>query len=489
MATINELFIQNKKELLTVPKVKNSSSDEPFIFIDIPTGQLSPLDFVRRYQSRDNPSYALTVDVQRLAKLLKSPRGLKFLAKQSLFASENVFADSRKKTPLRILAGIGTSTQFYADIKSNNSNIDTLVLEGKSLIEPETITKIRNNQRWNKYFKVNDNSKEIGEQYWLALREFHRNPSESVYFNGIKKSFPEISLFMHGDRSYIEFLKQGINNFVYNSRLDSLAPYESTEPFGEENGTRIKFNNLISDKSELSKIKNEYNFKSAYNSIPANAAASSELRNSYGLNNKVQRIDGSGTPFYEYSNDVINTKINSTSINEDFIKVFIKDVVNNKIYQFRSYIDGVSETLTTSNNSIRTIQSNELFYIYGGAQRQLNFNLKLIAHNRTELQSIIKKIDKLKGLVYGFRSTQTNMIKSPIIEITIGNLYKKQPALFNSLQTTINDDYPWDIKENLNDTPTYVPFYYDLSIGLDLIEKKIINKTRNDINQFHQSNI
>ena len=126
MATIQELFEKNKSRLFNSPKIKNSVLEEPFEFTTIEEGEQSPLDFIRKYQSRFNPSYALLVDSSRISKLLATGRGLTFLAKQGVLGSRNASEDARSKYIPRLLLGSLSTRAFYPDIKADKLTIEEL---------------------------------------------------------------------------------------------------------------------------------------------------------------------------------------------------------------------------------------------------------------------------------------------------------------------------------------------------------------------------
>ena len=120
----------------------------------------------------------------------------------------------------------------------------------------------------------------------------------------------------------------------------------------------------------------------------------------------------------------------------------------------------------TDNSSATYAKSNYIgrpdsVHVYQNRTRNISFNIKVLATNRTELPIVWKKVDALKGLTqptfkpfFFESSTSTNSTAeeftrptAPYVYLTIGDMFINTPGYFESVNVTIPEATSWDIVE------------------------------------------
>ena len=136
---------------------------------------------------------------------------------------------------------------------------------------------------------------------------------------------------------------------------------------------------------------------------------------------------------------------------KDFIKFYIKDVVGDKIIQFPAYLNDITDNSSGEFSPTRYIGRADQVYVYSGYTRNISFGFRVAALSRGDIPVMWRKIDKLKALTLPRYST--NVIQNdneqrpiaPFVELTIGDLYNKQPGYFSSVNITIPQTSTWEI--------------------------------------------
>lgn len=151
----------------------------------------------------------------------------------------------------------------------------------------------------------------------------------------------------------------------------------------------------------------------------------------------------------------------------DSIQLFFDDITNKNRIQFRSTIASLSEVHSPSWVPHDYIGRPYPIHQYKGVIRELSFDFKVYAMNRTELEFIWQKLNYLTGMTHPASYTATDegigFMTPPYIELTVGNLYNKIPGFINALTYTIADGTSWDISKQM-------PFGVDINVGYTIIE-------------------
>ena len=165
---------------------------------------------------------------------------------------------------------------------------------------------------------------------------------------------------------------------------------------------------------------------------------------------------------------------------------YFKDLRDNAWIFFRAYIEGVSDTISPSWNSENYIGRSEPVYTYTNAGRELQFQLKLFAQTKDELNIIYKKMNRLTSMCYPEYTSlnkETNKdklktvsdkirMKPPLTKFRLGELFgsskKEMTGFIKSLSYNFPDNSPWEIKQGER-----VPKHITVDIGFQVIHSEV----------------
>ena len=133
---------------------------------------------------------------------------------------------------------------------------------------------------------------------------------------------------------------------------------------------------------------------------------------------------------------------------EDFIKFNFRDVVNNKFIVFRAILDGISDAISPEFGEERFIGRPDKVYIYQGTERNVSFNFKIYPKTKQELPVLMEKLNYLVGLCYPSH-TEGNRMVTPLMQLTIGDMFTDATGLLGGLTVTVEDATTWEIDNGL----------------------------------------
>jgi len=167
---------------------------------------------------------------------------------------------------------------------------------------------------------------------------------------------------------------------------------------------------------------------------------------------------------------------------EDFIKFRIRDAVNGKWIIFPALVSGITDNSSQSPTAINYIGRPDSVYVYGTMDRTIGFNLKVVALNKGDIETIWEKVNYLKGLVqpqfkqFFTDNEDTKLLNpndintrpvAPIIYLTIGDMFVNTPGFFKSVNITIPDNTNWELDDKLQ-----FPHICDISLDFQYIGKE-----------------
>ena len=167
----------------------------------------------------------------------------------------------------------------------------------------------------------------------------------------------------------------------------------------------------------------------------------------------------------------------------DFIKFRIRDAVNGRWLIFPALISGITDNSSQTPTTINYIGRPDSVYVYGTMNRTVGFNLKVVALNENDIETIWEKVNYLKGLVqpqfkqFFTDNETTNLLNpsdlntrpvAPIVYLTIGDMFVNTPGFFNSVNVTVNDTSPWETKDGKQ-----FPHVCDISLDFQYIGKEV----------------
>ena len=193
--------------------------------------------------------------------------------------------------------------------------------------------------------------------------------------------------------------------------------------------------------------------------------------------------------------NVLNVQSNTNGfINKDLIKFYFYDIYNQKYIPFRATVKGISERSVSSWDDFQYIGNADKVYNYKGFTRGLGFNFTVLAMSVKELLPMWQRINYLMGLTKP-ANYKNGFIVPPLVMLTIGDIYKNQPIVINSINMTIPDNATWEtisesedkfeylngrLKSNDNVTLAQFPREAEISIDANILEKEKPKVGRNN---------
>jgi hypothetical protein len=139
--------------------------------------------------------------------------------------------------------------------------------------------------------------------------------------------------------------------------------------------------------------------------------------------------------------------------NDDIIKFYFHDLVNNKYIPFRATITGLNENYNGDWTAIEYIGRADKLQSYKGFSRTIGFKFNVVANTIKELLPMWQRINYLVGLTKPANYTQggqsnsnvySRFIIPPLVKFTIGDIYKNQPGVIKSIGLNIPENCVWE---------------------------------------------
>lgn len=155
------------------------------------------------------------------------------------------------------------------------------------------------------------------------------------------------------------------------------------------------------------------------------------------------------SPIYYGENDIPVEKDDSKN-NRDLIKFAIEVIDNNNpnyTYRthFRAFLTGFSDSNSSNWNTNKYSGRGDNLYNYTGFQRKISFKFTVLAQSKQEMIPMWKRLNYLNSTLmpdYG----PNGFMRGNIHRITIGEYLYRMPGVITSLNFSIKDNYPWEIK-------------------------------------------
>ena len=143
----------------------------------------------------------------------------------------------------------------------------------------------------------------------------------------------------------------------------------------------------------------------------------------------------------------------------DQIAFYFHDLVNDKYIPFRATVKGLNEQLSADWSAVNYIGRADTLYNYTGFKRTISFDFQIVAMSISELMPMWKRINYLASLTkpskytpYEIESQISNFITPPLITFTIGDMYKEQPLILQTVGIKIPEDALWEtVSEKYSD--------------------------------------
>jgi hypothetical protein len=148
---------------------------------------------------------------------------------------------------------------------------------------------------------------------------------------------------------------------------------------------------------------------------------------------------------------------------------------------FRALLtNGFTDSNTANLNSFRYMGRGEEFFTYQGFTRQISFSFKIAAFSRSELKPLYNKLNYLISQVYPDYSPNTNVMRAPLIKLTLGDYLYRVPGFIESINVTADNSSPWEINlENSLDVQE-LPHILEIAISFKPIHNILPKRQTND---------
>jgi len=188
------------------------------------------------------------------------------------------------------------------------------------------------------------------------------------------------------------------------------------------------------------------------------------------FSDNVKTITDNDTNFL---NTALQTQ-NNTSLNinpylhkkRDVLKDNVEDgivKVNIGGINFLSTITNLSDKSAASWDSVKPIGSGVNFYLFNVWERDISFDLKLYAENKTQLDQIWKKVESLSLYTKGKTTNSVKGVFGRIIGLQIGDLISAQGFL-SDITMSVDDATPWEITKG-----SQAPMICSISISFKVV--------------------
>ena len=160
--------------------------------------------------------------------------------------------------------------------------------------------------------------------------------------------------------------------------------------------------------------------------------------------------------FLDVFDSVNGSKPSGTKEGRDLIKFRFHVITpdTTRILYFRAFLDSFADNYSGQWNPIKYLGRAEDFQIYSGFQRKITLSFKIAAATREEMKPLYKKMVYLASATAPSYADSGQFMRGTIVKLTLGDYVYELPGVLNSCNFTWNTEYPWEIAltepENLN---------------------------------------
>lgn len=134
----------------------------------------------------------------------------------------------------------------------------------------------------------------------------------------------------------------------------------------------------------------------------------------------------------------------------DLIKFAFETIDNDNLsnttkVHFRAFLTNFTDNHTADWSGQKYMGRGENLYAYQGASRQVSFNFKVAAQSKQEMLPLYQKLNYIVSSLYSDYSTQ-GFMRGNLHQLTIGEYFYRTPGIITSMNITVDDNYPWEIK-------------------------------------------
>jgi len=165
---------------------------------------------------------------------------------------------------------------------------------------------------------------------------------------------------------------------------------------------------------------------------------------------------------FKFDNKNTPWELTNSKDTKDIIK-FVFEAINNDNPReswaifFRAMLSGFTDNHQASINAFKYQGRGEDFYTYQGVSRTIGFSFKIAVQSRTELKPLYTKLNHLISQVYPDYSPKYNIMRAPIVRLTIGDYLYRVAGMIENVSITVDDNAPWEINYEQSDDIKQLP--------------------------------
>jgi hypothetical protein len=112
---------------------------------------------------------------------------------------------------------------------------------------------------------------------------------------------------------------------------------------------------------------------------------------------------------------------------------------------FRAYVTDFSDNIGADWNGQKYMGRGENFYTYQGFTREVSFKLTIAAQSKQEMMPLYQKLNFLASSLHPDYSSG-GFMRGNLHKLTIGEWFYRTPGILKSMNISIDNNYPWEIK-------------------------------------------
>lgn len=176
------------------------------------------------------------------------------------------------------------------------------------------------------------------------------------------------------------------------------------------------------------------------------------------------------------SSDIAKDKVNAQDVapvstaQKDFITFRVDTIEENpRSIIMRAFLNNINDNHSAEYKPFRYIGRGENFYVYDGFSRTIGFAFTIAAQTRDEMKPLYRKLNYLVSQLYPDYAKGTGFMRTPLMQLTLGDYISKQPGFFTSMNIVIPENAPWDINFEESNTMYQLPQVLEVTCNYTLI--------------------
>ena len=182
---------------------------------------------------------------------------------------------------------------------------------------------------------------------------------------------------------------------------------------------------------------------------------------------------------FGFKNETAPWEINKAET-DDLIKFVFEAVSNDDpsistAIFFRAFLTaGITDNNSATLNPFKYLGRGENFYTYQGFDRTISLSFRVAAGSKEELKPMYNRLNTLLSQVYPDYSPKTNIMRAPLIRMTVGDYLYRVPGFLESVNFTVENTTPWEIKSegDLAQLPQVVDVNISFKPIMDILPRR-----------------